>query len=159
MTVDKFCCAGWRLGRRHCVFLQWWWVVQWSRMGSLSTKIHGTLHTSRLIYIRAKVKTTSLPTCCIDSNLCVYTTATAARTTIKEKIAFAFAFALVQMHPLIMLFSTSVSPQPKILPKILMKNGLQLVIYRMEFNKTRCPAHRIVTKTVHKTPPGHFLSV
>ena len=45
----------------------------------------------RLIYFRADAKATSLPTCCIVSNLCIYTTATK----IKEKIAFAFVFALM----------------------------------------------------------------
>ena len=42
----------------------------------------------RLISIREKVKATSLPTCCIVSNLCIYTTATAAVTNIKEKNRF-----------------------------------------------------------------------
>ena len=37
----------------------------------------------RLIYIRAEA--TSLLTCCIVSNLCIYTTTTAAATKIKEK--------------------------------------------------------------------------
>ena len=41
------------------------------------------------VYIRAKV--TSLPTYCIVSNLCVYTTVTTAASKIKGKIAFAFA--------------------------------------------------------------------
>ena len=45
----------------------------------------------RLIYIRAKAKAALLPTCCIVSNPCIYTTATAAVIKIKEKIAFAFA--------------------------------------------------------------------
>ena len=42
----------------------------------------------RLIYIRAKAKSTSLPTCCIVFNLCIYTTATAAMTKTKEKNRF-----------------------------------------------------------------------
>ena len=48
----------------------------------------------RLIYTRAKVKAKakSLPTCCIIFNLCVYTTATAAATNIKEKNRFRFLF-------------------------------------------------------------------
>ena len=43
---------------------------------------------SRLIYIRAKAKATSLSTCCIVSNLCTYTKATAAATKIKGKNRF-----------------------------------------------------------------------
>ena len=39
----------------------------------------------RLIYIRARAM--SVPTVCIVFNLCVYTTATAPATKIKEKIA------------------------------------------------------------------------
>ena len=32
-----------------------------------------------------------------------------------------------------------------------------LIVYGMEFNKTRCPAHEIVTNTVHKILTGsHF---
>ena len=38
-----------------------------------------------------KAKALSLPTCCIVSNLCIYATATAAATKIKEKFDFAFA--------------------------------------------------------------------
>ena len=46
-------------------------------------------HILGCIYTREKAKTISLPICCIVFNLCVYTTATAAATKIKEKIAFA----------------------------------------------------------------------
>ena len=44
------------------------------------------------IYIKAnaKAKATSLPICCIVSNLCVYTTAMCKRQQIKEKICFRF---------------------------------------------------------------------
>ena len=52
------------------------YLVMWTRL--------------RLIYIRAKAKATSLPTCCIVSNLCIYTTATAAVAKIKEKNRFRF---------------------------------------------------------------------
>ena len=43
---------------------------------------------------------TSLPICCIVSNLCVHTTVMCERRKINEKIAFAFAFAfaLIQMN-------------------------------------------------------------
>ena len=46
------------------------------------------------IYIRAKanVKATSLLTCCIVSNVCIYTTATAAMANIKEKNRFRVRF-------------------------------------------------------------------
>ena len=44
------------------------------------------------IYIRARVKATSLPICCIVFNLCVYTTVTAAATRIKRKNHFHFDF-------------------------------------------------------------------
>ena len=47
------------------------------------------------IYTRAKV--TSVAICCVVFNLCVYTTATAAATNIKEKIAL--TFTLISMNP------------------------------------------------------------
>ena len=47
------------------------------------------------IRAKAKAKATSLPISCIVSNLCVYTTAMCKGQKIKEKIAFAFAFALI----------------------------------------------------------------
>ena len=44
------------------------------------------------IYIRVKVKATSLLTCCIVSNLCIYTTVTIVVTNIKEKNRFHICF-------------------------------------------------------------------
>ena len=48
------------------------------------------LPTLGFIYIRAKA--TSLLTCCIVSNLCIYTTATAVTANIKEKNRFRVRF-------------------------------------------------------------------
>ena len=42
---------------------------------------------------KAKVKSMSLPACCIVSNLCIYTTA--AVTKIREKSVFVFVCALI----------------------------------------------------------------
>ena len=63
------------------------------------------------IYIRAKAnaKATSLPTCCIVSDLCIYTTATAVAANIKEKNRFRVRFRSNINEPLrtIMYYNTS----------------------------------------------------
>ena len=54
----------------------------------------GKVHNLGFIYIRAKAnaKATSLLTCCIVSDLCIYTTATAVVANIKEKYRFRVRF-------------------------------------------------------------------
>ena len=69
-------------------------LVLWSFSLSRSLSL-GVIRPFGCIYIRAKA--TSLPICCIVSNLWVYTTAMCKRQKIKEKIAF--AFVLIQRNP------------------------------------------------------------
>ena len=61
-----------------------------SHWAQLLTSLVWTSAYLGFIYIRAKA--TSLLTCCIVSDLCIYTTATAAATKIKEKNRFCFRF-------------------------------------------------------------------
>ena len=72
--------------RSHLQYLRWHFA---------STPL-GCIYTSA----KAKAKATSLPICYIVFNLCVYTTATAAVTKVKEKIAFAFASNINAALPL-----------------------------------------------------------
>ena len=56
--------------------------------------LHWTRPRVRFVYIRVKAnaKAMSLLTCCIISDLCIYTTATAVATNIKEKNRFRVRF-------------------------------------------------------------------
>ena len=65
-------------------------ILGTAALGSFTWYVHS--YELGCIYIRAnaKAKATSLPICCIVSNLCVYTTAMCKRQKIKEKIRFRF---------------------------------------------------------------------